>query len=279
MTGMTDDLLATCWTFAGPTDPQEKDPASPLDPFTRIAALRRHGFTGADFLLGDLRGRDLDRIRHELDAAGIRHRMVELVTDWWQDTAGASVQEALRLAAGIGATWVKAAGDLVSPDRPAEQLRDAWVRFADQAGQIGARAVVEPMPFSNLRTIEDGARFVQGAGHPNGGIVVDYWHVVRGGSTLASLRTQVDPAFLMAVELCDGNGPKPVGTGLMDDANTNRELPGEGSWNVRGFVRTMRDLGFTGPWGVEMPSPWYRELPLDEALSRSASATRAMLDA
>jgi sugar phosphate isomerase/epimerase len=276
---MNDELLATCWTFAGRIDPFAEDPASPLDPLERIAALERHGFMGADFLIGDLRGRDLGAVRAALDDAGIGHRQVELASGWWEDTAGDSVDEILALAEGIGATLVKASPDLDRPERPFWDMRDAWVRFADRAGEFGARLLVEPMPFSNLRTIEDGARFVQGAGHPNGGLVVDYWHVVRGGSTLASLRQNLDPAHVFGIELCDGDGPKPVGESMMVDANTNRALPGEGSWDVRGFVGAMRELGYTGPWGVEMPSPWYLDLPLDEALARCAAATRSVLAA
>jgi sugar phosphate isomerase/epimerase len=275
--GVEDELLATCWTFAGNIDPGAPDPASPLEPLERIDALARHGFTGADFLIGDLRNRDLGRIRQALDDAGIRHRQVELATGWWTDTAADSVTEVLDLAAGIGATQVKAAADLDDPARPYWDFRDAWTRFADRAGEIGAQLMVEPLPFSNLPTIEEGARFVQGVGHPNAGIVVDYWHVVRGGSTLASLRQNLDPAHLFAIELCDGSGPKPVGLSMLDDANSSRELPGEGSWDVRGFVRAIREIGYHGPWGIEMPSPWYRTLPLDDALGRAASATRAVL--
>jgi sugar phosphate isomerase/epimerase len=273
----TDELLATCWTFAGEIDPNADDPSSPLDPLQRISALHRHGFTGGDFLLGDLRGRDLAEIREALDGAGIPHRQVELVTNWWQDTAGTSVDEALELARGIGATQLKVAPDLQNPQRPAEDLRDGWVRFAERAADIGAQLIIEPLPFSNLRSVEDGARFVQGAGHPNGGIVADYWHVVRGGSTLATLRQQIDPAHLFAIELCDGSGPKPIGMSMLDDANTNRALPGEGSWDVRGFIETVREVGYTGPWGIEMPAPWYLALPLDQALARSAAATRRVL--
>jgi sugar phosphate isomerase/epimerase len=276
---VTNELLATCWTFAGAIDPMAPDPKSPIDPETRIAALQRHGFTGADFLVGDLRGRDLDRIREALDRGRIRHRQVELASGWWEDGSNGSVDEVLRLAQGIGATQVKASPDLEHPERPFWEMRDAWVRFADRAGEIGAQLVVEPMPFSNLRTIEDGARFVHAAGHANGGIVVDYWHVVRGGSTLASLRGAIDPTHLFAVELCDGAGPKPVGMSMMVDANTSRVLPGEGTWNVRGFVETLREIGYTGPWGIEMPTPWFLQLSLDEALARAASATLAMLTA
>jgi sugar phosphate isomerase/epimerase len=274
---MNDELLATCWTFAGDIDPFADDPRSPLDPIDRIEALARHGFTGADFLVGDLRDRDLDAIAEALGTAGIVHRQVELVSNWWDPESESTVAEALRLAAGIGATQVKAAPDLENPNRPYWEMRDAWVRFADRVAGLGAQAIIEPLPFSNLPSVEAGARFVQGAGHPSGGIVADYWHVVRGGSTLRSLRSDVDPAHLFAIELCDGDGPKPIGTEMLVDANTNRELPGEGSWDVRGFIATVREIGFTGPWGIEMPSPWYLKLPLDEALERCVRATRAVL--
>ncbi|WP_084124637.1 sugar phosphate isomerase/epimerase [Demequina sp. NBRC 110054] len=274
---MTDDLLATCWTFAGAIDPFADDPKSPHEPIERLRTIAAHGFSGADFLFGDLRGRDLDAIAAEMDSLGITHRQVELVWNWWEDDAAGALDEAFALAAGIGATQIKAAPDLDNPSRPLWDLRDPWVRFAERSAGIGAQAVIEPLPFSHLRTVEDGARFVQGAGHPNGGIVIDYWHVVRGGSTLETLRAALDPAHVMAVELCDGRGPKKPGVDMLVDANTARELPGEGEWDVRGLVTMLREIGYVGPWGVEMPAPWFLELPLEEAVARAAAATRSVL--
>ncbi len=272
-----DELMATCWTWSGKVDPSSPDPKSPIDPHDRIEALARHGFSGADFLVGDLRGRDLAGITASLDAADIRHRQVEFLDDWWSDSATDSVDEIVSLAGGIGATQIKVGPDTQHATRPFWDMRDPWVHFADRASAVGAQLVIEPLPFSNLRTIEDGARFVQGAGHPDAGIVVDFWHVQRGGSTMASLSAAVDPAHLMAVELCDGSSPKPPGVDMMTEAITARELPGEGSWDVRGFITTIRRLGFAGPWAVEMPTPWYLALPLDEALARAANATRSAL--
>jgi sugar phosphate isomerase/epimerase len=273
-----DDILATCWTSAGPVDPTAPDARSPFDPVARIEALARAGFTGVDLLLADLEGRDLDAVAAAFYANGIVHRQIELVRDWWLPEGEPSVALALRLAGALGVTQIKAAADLDHPHRPMWEMRDAWVRFADRAAEVGAQLVVEPLPFSNLASIEQGARFVQGAGHPNGGIVVDYWHVRRGGSTPASLAQHVDPAHLLAVELCDGDGPKPVGLTMLEDANTRRMLPGDGTWDVAGFVRTLRDMGFAGPWGVEMVAPWFGALPLAEAASRAGRATRRVLN-
>lgn len=276
---MPDDLLATCWTSAGDVDPTADGARSPIDPVQRVAAVAGAGFAGIDFLLADLEGRDLDAVAAALAEHGIVHRQIELVSGWWGDDGAAVVEQAVRLAEGVHATQIKASPDLDDPHRPMWDLRDAWVRFADRAAEIGAQLVIEPMPFSHLASIEQGARFVQGAGHPAGGIVLDQWHVARGGSTLASIAQQVDPAHVLAVELCDGAGPKPPGMEMIVDANTQRLLPGEGEWDVVGLVRTLRAMGYAGPWGVEMSAPWFRALPVNEALTRAAAATRRVLAA
>ncbi|MCM0621470.1 sugar phosphate isomerase/epimerase family protein [Nocardioides bruguierae] len=126
-------------------------------------------------------------------------------------------------------------------------------------------------------SVEQGAAFVQAVGHPNGGLLVDVHQAVRGGSTWASLAHAIDPAYLRAVELSDGPVQPPSDLSVPEEAMHARSLPGQGEWDLAGFVATMRERGFTGPWAVEMCSPSFRALPVREALRRAAGATLSVL--
>ena len=55
-----------------------------------------------------------------------------------------------------------------------------------------------------------------------------------------------------------------VGT-LFEDTVNNRLLCGEGSFDLTGLVALLRDLGFDGPWGVEILSTSFRALPVAQA--------------
>ena len=107
------------------------------------------------------------------------------------------------------------------------------------------------------------------------GLLVDAWHVFRAGSTLAELRAALNPEMVFGVELDDA-APEIVGT-LFEDTVDNRMFCGEGSFDLTGLVKLLRDLGFDGPWGVEILSTSYRVLPVGQALKLAAESTLAVL--
>ncbi len=156
---------------------------------------------------------------------------------------------------------------------------DDWTDLAGQAANVGAQLVLEPEPWSNLATVERASRFVASAGHPNGGLLVDAMHALRGGSTLASIEQGVAPTTIAAVELSDGLLHTPLG----DDARRGvprRPLPARSRrMGLPGFIRTVRDLGYAEPWGVEVRTAAHRARPTADALRTAAAATRAVLDA
>ncbi len=58
--------------------------------------------------------------------------------------------------------------------------------------------------------------------------------------------------MVFGVELDDA-APDIVGT-LFEDTVNNRMFCGEGCFDLTGLVELLRDLGFDGPWGVEILS-------------------------
>ena len=70
--------------------------------------------------------------------------------------------------------------------------------------------------------------------------------------------------------------PEIVGT-LFEDTVNNRMFCGEGSFDLTGLVGLLRELGFDGPWGVEILSTSYRALPVGQALKLAAQSTLTVL--
>ena len=50
---------------------------------------------------------------------------------------------------------------------------------------------------------------------------------------------------------------------------------GEGELGVRRYVEVVQDMGYAGPWGVEVLSEQLRNLPMDEIFRRSYETTAA----
>lgn len=158
-------------------------------------------------------------------------------------------------------------GSELDVDRYGANLR----RVAEAFDETDTIVSMEFMPFSNIPTLRAGLEVVERAGHPNAGLMIDLWHLVRSGGTYEELAA-VPLRLIKGVELNDAAAEQ-IGTGL-EDTILRRRLCGEGDFDVAGFVTTLRGMGYEGPWGLEILSETYRRRPMAEAV-RDAYVTTA----
>jgi sugar phosphate isomerase/epimerase len=284
------ELLATCWTHAGDALPVTGRRLSPVDLRTRAEAVAAAGFTGIGFTIDDLDAATdtygLQQVKKICDDLGLVHREVELLEDWW--TTGSRRRDSDRVRASLlaaaealGARQIKIGPDVEAVDGAVAPLADLahWAaelhQLAAEAAEAGTRVALEPLPFSNITDFRVAAELVIAADHPAAGLVVDIWHLERGPSTLADL-AQIPGEKVFAVELNDA--PEPQTTDLFLDTIHHRVLCGSGTFDVEGFLQTLRQLGFPGPWGVEILSDAHRRRPLDEALVDAHRTAMALFD-
>lgn len=281
---MTTGLVATAWTSAGDTSPLHTPATSPVPIEQRVAAAATAGYCGMGLIADDLVAvRDsigFARLAGLFDAYGIVHIEIELLERWWipRNEPGHSfdVRDLLLSAADVLApSFIKIGSENGSPDGDLSALVDPLRRLADQAVEHGTRIAIEPMPFSRIASVPMGAELVSAAAHPAVGLVVDAWHVFRAGTTLDELSAAVPPGMVFGVELDDA-ASEVFGT-LFEDTVERRLLCGEGSFDLPELVDTLRDIGFTGPWGVEILSGSFRRLPVDRALQLAADSARSVL--
>lgn len=288
---MPTQLLATCWTHAGDALPVAGRQLSPLDLRARAEAVAAAGFTGIGFTIDDLDAAagsyglpQVQRICHDL---GLVQLEVELLESWW--TVGSRRRESdrtrrslLDAAEVLGARQVKIGPDVGALDGTVAPLADLahWAaelhQLAEEAAQVGTRVALEPLPFSNITDFRLATELVATADHPAAGLVVDIWHLERGPSTLADI-TRIPGDKVFVVELNDA--PAPQSTDLFHDTIHHRVLCGSGTFDVPGFIQTLQEIGFAGPWGVEIISDVHRRRPLREALVDAHRTTMALFEA
>jgi sugar phosphate isomerase/epimerase len=133
------------------------------------------------------------------------------------------------------------------------------------------------MPFSMVGSLPAAAELIRSVDMPGCGLVVDYWHVFRAGTSLDELSRSLTADQVFAVELNDADA-EIKGT-LFEDTRDNRRLCGEGDQDVRGFISTLQGIGFEGPWGVEILSNEHRARPVREALEAAYSTALACFPA
>ena len=278
------DLVATAWTSAGATSPMHVPATSPVPIAQRVAAVADAGYCGLG-LIAD----DLAIIRDTIGFVGLRdllaeheltHIEIELIERWWiprgEPGHTYDVRDLLFDAADvlspafikIGSENGPATDDPIALVGP---LRD----LADEANEHGTRVAIEPMPFSTIATVPMGVEIVNAAGHPAAGLVIDAWHVFRAETSLTELSAVLSQKNIFGVELNDA-AEQVLGT-LFEDTVERRLLCGEGSFDLRGLVAVLRDKGFDGPWGVEILSSPFRQLPVSQAVKLAADSALAVL--
>jgi sugar phosphate isomerase/epimerase len=280
------ELIATCWTSAGAVRPGITAATSPVPIEERVRAVAAAGFSGIGFELADLEvaraGIGLAGLRRRIQDAGLMHTEVEYLNDWWLDgprreASNRSRAGLLAAASELGARHIKVGTGSPGDSTDAGRLLDEFGALADQAAAAGTRIALEPGAGSALDLVEDAIPLVVAASHPAGGLLLDPWHLYRSGIPYESVVPLVRASLLVHVELSDAPAES-VGS-LFDDTFDNRLMPGRGAFDVPRFVRAMRAIGYSGPWGVEVMSTATRSQPVEDVVAEAAAAARAVLAA
>jgi sugar phosphate isomerase/epimerase len=279
------DILASCWTTAGDAGPMTDDERSPFALRDRIVAAARAGYTGFGIVHADLVDAEREigypALAQLFRDNGIKHVEVEMLNGWYTsgDARAASDQvrqDLLRAAAELGARHIKVGGDISADPVEWEAFVTEFAVLCQQAQEVGTRIAFEPMPFGNVAELGTARQLVDEAAHPAGGLILDLWHMARGGVSNDEIAA-LDPRYLFAVELDDAD--EQVAGSLLEDTLLRRRLCGEGDQDVAGFIRAIRSVGFDGPWGVEILSIEFRKLDLQAQVTSSFQTTSAALAA
>jgi sugar phosphate isomerase/epimerase len=255
------DLLACYWTLAGPVELHTGREWSLFDVVGRVTAAADAGFRGLGLwhadLLHILEERGLRELRTILDDAGMVYLELEFLWDWFLDPGTEERRlsdlrrRALLEAAGVlGARHVKV-GNFAGRQVPVGLLTERFAELCAEAAEHGTSVAYEFMYRDATAGSLDAARsVVQGAGAANGGLALDLWHVVDLGVSTAAIRA-LPTGSVVAAEVSDGERSPRSGTRR---TLRDRRLPGDGDFDIGGFVNSVRATGFQGPWGVELLS-------------------------
>ena len=255
------DLLASYWTLAGPVELHTGREWSLFDVVDRVTAAASAGFRGIGLwhadLLHILEKRSLHELRAILDDAGMLHIELEFLSDWFLDPGtderrrSDRRRQVLLDAAGVlGARHVKV-GNFAGRQVPVALVTERFAELCVEAAEHGTSIAYEFMyRDATAGSLEAARAVVQGAGARNGGLALDLWHVVDLGVSTTAIR-ELPAGTVVAAEVSDGvRGLEPGARRTMRD----RRLPGNGDFDIAGFVAAVRTTGFRGPWGVELLS-------------------------
>lgn len=273
------ELMNLYWTTAG-IFPGVAE-ISRFDFQARVEAAARAGFKGIGIWHTDLehtlQQRSLPEMKLILDDNGIQHVELEFLTDWFLDGARKAESDSrkrrlLEASAALGAKHIKI-GDFYSSVCPMPRIVEAFAALCQEAASYDATIAFEFMASAMIDNLHDAVAMVEAAGARNGGLVLDIVHVINCGSTYEEI-SRIPLQYVVNVELNDGALP---GSPLYDPARARR-FCGEGDFDIQGLIKSLRSIGYTGPWAVEVFSQELVELPLAELNRRAYQTTMAQFE-
>jgi len=285
--GAGDDVIALYWTTSGPVEVHFGREWSLFDLRDRCEHAARAGFRGLGLWHADLahvlETRTLREVRGLFDEYGLDQLELEFLGDWFLDPGDERRQASderrallFGAAAELPAHHIKV-GNITGTECDLERIVERFGELCEDAARYtDAKIVYEFMPYDvQVSDVDTGLQVVEGANAPNGGLAFDTWHLGKLGLEPDDLR-RIPSRFVSWVELSDG--PYEYAEDRLDEVINRRKLPGEGEFPIAGYVAVLRELGYDGPWGVEILSEELRSLPIDQIFDRAYETTSAQLD-
>ncbi|MCC8392639.1 sugar phosphate isomerase/epimerase [Paraburkholderia sp. MMS20-SJTR3] len=188
------------------------------------------------------------------------------------DTDVNAYKPMLDTAAELGARYILVAGNDPDAARTAERL----AQLCELAAPLGLTPSLEPMPWTDVKNITEGARIVKASGKKNTGLIIDPIHFDRAGSSLDELRA-LPRDYFGYVQFCDAPAERPADVDtLLYQARCARMTPGEGGLDLVGILRALPDHL---PVSIEVPNEqWAKTANALQRARRLREATLAVLE-
>lgn len=279
-------ILGSFWTLAVGADPLG-DQRCLHDFRTRVEIAAEAGFTGMGFWHADIveitKTYSFQEMKRILDANGIVHIEVEWLLDWFCKDARRAVSDATRALLLEAAEILRAGhikiGDLGNDCAGVPELTQEFATLCGEAAERGTNVLFEMLPaqFSRAPSLDQMLAVIRGAGAPNGGIMLDNLHLQRIGIGADEVIEKLGPGDLIGVEINDGTLAMP--SKFLDSVVNKRLLPGDGEFDIAGFLQALWSIGYDGPIGVEVLNEYIRKWDLKTAATEAFSKTRRVVAA
>jgi sugar phosphate isomerase/epimerase len=212
----------------------------------QAALLKELGYDGVGHLWLD----NIPERLKTLDAAGLKLFQITMTVDIapGKQAYDPRFKEVMPLLKGRGAQFVLLMNGL-KPSDPAGDARAVEIvrEMADLARDSGSQVLLYPHSYDWLERIEDAVRVAEKVDRPNVGVMfnVCHWLRVSKGRDYKPLLAQAMPR-LWAVSI---NGADEFD----DQPGWARYIQplGRGSFDMLVFLKTLRQLGYTGPVGLQ----------------------------
>jgi sugar phosphate isomerase/epimerase len=281
---MTADICLTACHFTLAGAGWRQPPRWPLK--DRLTAAAQAGFAGVGLRWPDVldccrQGTSINELARIITDLGLEVHELESVRGWYLASAAGregrrAEDELYGFADVLGGRHVTVVAEFEGPLPELPRMADRFRELCTRAARHGLIAALEFVPqVTALKDLPTAATVVAAAGSANGGVLLDSWHLYHSGGTPDDVRA-LPAGSVVAIQLNDG----PATAASSRTATTfERELPGQGSFDLTGLIRSVRETGFDGPFGVEIFHPDFHALPLQTAADSAYRSARSIVAA
>ena len=212
----------------------------------QVRMVKELGYAG----IGCTAGKDLGQMAEELDKNGLRLFTVYLGIniDPDQQKYGPELKETIEVLKGRnGMLWLFVLSKKHKPSSPAgdEQAVEILREVADMAAEANVRVALYPHTGFWVERVEDAVRVAKKVGRKNVGVTFNlcHWLMVDDEKNMKSLIKSAMPhLFVVTINGADSGGK---------DWKTLIQTLDRGTFDMRGFLKTLGDSGYTGPIGFQ----------------------------
>ena len=184
-------------------------------------------------------------------------------------TSRAMREQMYAMAVTFGSRYIQAVGSFTDPLEP--NVVERFAALCDEAAEHGLAIALEFVPCTNIADAGTALRIVNEADRPNGGLCVDIWHHTRGANDWP-LIDAIEGHRVVMIQLDDGP-IVPRHPDFLIDTVSNRDLPGQGEFQIGRFLRTLWGNGAIAPISVEVLDDRLYALTPADAAKRIYDAT------
>ena len=223
----------------------------------KIEIASQAGYDGIELWHDDMdqylrEGGAIANVRKWLQDGGLSVPTTIYLKDWFE-TDGEIYQKAIEecrrrmyQSVEVGAEFVIAGPPMAHADHDlgAQHYRELLAI----GREVGVKPAMEFLGFvDDINSIEKGWEIVEKSGDPEGTIVVDPFHIFRGGGDLESIR-QLGGDRIAIFHFNDA----PRAPERTEQHDKDRVYPGDGHLDLRSMVSILREIQYRGPISLEL---------------------------
>jgi len=223
------------------------------------------GFDGIELWVSDVeayvkQGGTVAELGRRIKQHGLVLENMIAFSTWMADDAverAAGIQKMrqdMELTAGLGGKYIAAPvqGIPAVVKQKLPEYSDRYRVILEEGVQAGVTPLLELWGGGALNQLSDTAAITIGAAHPNASMLLDFYHLYRGGNSFDSLR-QLNGGVLPVFHINDYPGFIP--REALEDAD--RVFPGDGSCPFDEILPLLQEIGFRGAFSIELFNKTY----------------------